>query len=260
MKRASETGKYWDRPHNVFTGCTPVEDQADPCGRCWARGFATRLHGPDAFKPTFHLDRVHAPKSWRKPRVVFCNNVSDWLHRDFTDDQIIQFLDGLWEAPQHQYLLLTKRPERLPSIQLRWWATHSAEPWPGNWWTGVSFWDHHSAIKNLRHLLPCYGQHWCSYESMLGPAFLKDALEEQLNFGTLEWVTLGAETGKDRRPADPEWFPEPIVECLQAGIPAWIKAYPREDGGVTHGLEEMPKIVRVRQMPPALARVMGERL
>lgn len=137
------------------------------------------------------------------------------------------------------------------------------EDWPDTWWTGVSFWNHESAIRNLRHLLPCEGPHWCSYESMLGWLELEEAIREaQLNVGTdrtLELVTFGAETGVHRRPADPEWFPPVVSDCLRLGIPAWIKAYPTEDGGITHELSEMPEYVRVRQLPEQMEELLRRR-
>jgi len=58
-------------------------------------------------------DRLEQPLTWRKPRRIFVNSMSDLFGEGVSDD----FLDGCFAimalASQHTFQVLTKRPERL---------------------------------------------------------------------------------------------------------------------------------------------------
>ena len=239
-----ESGRYWDDPHNVFTGYSPVSEPGDPCLHGWATGFANRLGGD--FTPTFHADRLEAILGKRRPRIFFCNNTSDWMRPDFPDGMIRQFLLSLEDAPEHAYLTLTKRLRRLVDI----YDSEIGDLEIPNLWLGATVWDQASAEAALE-LLSLIPEHiWISYEPMLGGLELGE-----LWYG-IEWCTLGAETGVGHRVADPEWFASAIEQCAHRRIPVWIKAFPLPGGGITHKLSEMPPWARVRQLPPELEAIL----
>lgn len=64
------------------------------------------------------LDRkaLEIPASWKKPRRIFVNSMSDLFH----DAVPAEFVHDVWAAmqstPQHTYQVLTKRPDRMASI------------------------------------------------------------------------------------------------------------------------------------------------
>jgi protein gp37 len=62
------------------------------CKHCYAERFAERFRGvPDhpyeaGFDPTLRPDRLGQPRTWRTPRMVFVNSMSD-MFGDFVPDE-----------------------------------------------------------------------------------------------------------------------------------------------------------------------------
>lgn len=54
-----------------------------------------------------------APLSWKKPRKVFVNSMSDLFHKDIPFEFIDKVFAVMALTPQHTYQVLTKRPERM---------------------------------------------------------------------------------------------------------------------------------------------------
>ena len=110
---------------NPVTGC----DRVSPgCANCYALTYAGRLKamgqeryqrdggkssGP-GFGVTLHEDRLGEPARWRKPRPrVFVNSMSDLFHEAVPRDTSTVLWMAMYNAPQHTFQILTKRPERL---------------------------------------------------------------------------------------------------------------------------------------------------
>src|SRR5690606_26348508 len=141
---AGPTGIEWTEvTWNPVTGC----DRVSPgCDNCYALSLANRLKamgnrryqndgdpktsGP-GFGVTCHDDLVDLPRSWRKPRLVFVNSMSDLFHPDVPDEFIARVFDTMKAIEQHTFQILTKRPQRLAAMA-------QSLPWPNNIWMGVS--------------------------------------------------------------------------------------------------------------------------
>lgn len=120
------TGIGWtDSTWNFATGCTRV---SAGCDHCYAYAFHDRQHeswkagrNPDApkqyHKPFSEVqiipDRLMLPLKWRKPRRVFVNSMSDFFHKDIPDSVLDQAFTIMAACPQHQFQILTKRPQRM---------------------------------------------------------------------------------------------------------------------------------------------------
>ena len=69
---------------NPVTGCTKI---SAGCKNCYAERLALRLQamGNHATKTDFashlHEDVVDLPRSWRTPRTIFVNSMSDLFHQ-----------------------------------------------------------------------------------------------------------------------------------------------------------------------------------
>lgn len=113
---------------NPTTGC----DRVSPgCDNCYALTMAKRLKamgsakyqndgdprtsGP-GFGVTIHADVVADPMSWRKPRRVFVNSMSDLFHGDIPDAFIARVFGMMALTPQHTFQVLTKRHARMRSL------------------------------------------------------------------------------------------------------------------------------------------------
>ena len=56
---------------------------------------------------------LDAPLRWRKPCCVFVNSMSDLFHESLSDEAIAAVFGVMAAAPQHRFLVLTKRAERM---------------------------------------------------------------------------------------------------------------------------------------------------
>jgi len=79
-----DTGIEWtDKTWNPSTGCSKV---SEGCKFCYAETMAERLEAmgnpryENGFEFTLHPDKIEEPRSWRKPRRVFVNSMSDLFH------------------------------------------------------------------------------------------------------------------------------------------------------------------------------------
>ncbi|MFO0806715.1 MAG: phage Gp37/Gp68 family protein [Gemmataceae bacterium] len=115
--------EWTDATWNPTTGCTRV---SDGCRNCYAFQLHDMRHEahkagksvPAQYaKPFKELqmfeDRLTAPLSWRKPRRIFVNSMSDLFHKDVPEVFIDRVFAAMALAEWHTYQILTKRPERM---------------------------------------------------------------------------------------------------------------------------------------------------
>lgn len=109
---------------NPITGCTPI---SEGCQNCYASRMSKRLAGrcgyekDNPFRVTRHPDKMDEPFRWRKPRRIFVCSMGDLFHPDVEDwmlDEIFGVILGcriLNNTPDHVFMVLTKRPDRMQS-------------------------------------------------------------------------------------------------------------------------------------------------
>lgn len=108
--------EWTDATWNPVTGCTKV---SPGCAHCYAETFAERWRGVPGhpYEQGFDLklwpERLSLPLSWKKPRRVFVNSMSDLFHEDVPFEFIDLVFAVMALTPQHTYQVLTKRPERM---------------------------------------------------------------------------------------------------------------------------------------------------
>jgi len=118
--------EWTDTTWNPVTGCTKV---SPGCAHCYAETFAERWRGVPGhpYEQGFDLklwpERLSLPLSWKKPRRVFVNSMSDLFHEDVPFEFIDRVFAVMALTPQHTYQVLTKRPERM-----REYLTNRARP------------------------------------------------------------------------------------------------------------------------------------
>ena len=70
---------------NPATGCNKI---SAGCKYCYAEVMAKRLKGmglpkyKNGFNITLHEDTLSIPFTWKKPKMVFVNSMSDLFHKD----------------------------------------------------------------------------------------------------------------------------------------------------------------------------------
>lgn len=206
--------EWTDETWNPVTGCTKI---SSGCANCYAARMAVRLKAMgqhayrNEFEVTIHPDRLDVPRSWRKPRDVFVNSMSDLFHEAVPDDFIRKVFDAMQDTPRHRFQVLTKRAQRLERLG-------ASLPLPPHVWVGVSVEDQRSAwrIDHLRRVPAAV--RFLSLEPLLGPL-------ATLNLDGIHWVIVGGESGPGCRPMDPAWVRDIHAQCIAAGVPFFFKQW-----------------------------------
>src|SRR5437879_5199467 len=112
--------------------------------------------------------------------------------------------DVMNALPQHQFQVLTKRPER--ALRL----AHELQ-WTDNIWMGTSIENMDVARRAdaLREIPAAV--HFISAEPLLGPL-------DDLNVDHVEWLIGGGESGINHRPCDPAWARGLLQLCEANGV------------------------------------------
>lgn len=169
----SNTKIEWaDAVWNPVTGCTPI---SEGCQNCYAKRIAKRLAGrcgypaDEPFRVTFHKDKLTEPLRWKKPRRIFVGSMTDLFHEDVDYMWLDQVLYMVYVCPQHTFIMLTKRPQRMRDA-LNWWydnCTTQSAPLP-NLWLCVTAENQLRADERIPILLEIpAAKHIVSYEPAL---------------------------------------------------------------------------------------------
>ncbi|MGA5508927.1 phage Gp37/Gp68 family protein [Streptomyces umbrinus] len=171
---------------------------------------------------TLRPERLKLPMTWRTPRRIFIDSMSDLFHQDIPDTYIARVFAVMALTPHHTYQVLSKRHGRMRSVlqdpctcgnghvpgthfrSAMAWAVSKANPnripgvpedaeqqvwnaaWPlPNVWLGVSVEDQKWADIRIPALLGTPAAvRFLSCEPLLGPVNLKRAV-----------ITMGSERG-----------------------------------------------------------------
>ena len=209
--------EWTDSTWNPVTGCNKV---SPGCKHCYAEVFAERWRGIPGhpYEQGFDLrlwpDRLDLPLTWKRPRTIFVNSMSDLFHEKVPLPFIQRVFATMEKASWHTFQIFTKRSERLAEL-----APHLN--WPPNVWIGVSIekakysWraDHLRRVPAAVRFL--------SLEPLLGPL-------GTLDLSGIHWVIVGGESGPGARPIDATWVRDIRKQCQRQGVSFFFKQW----GGV----------------------------
>lgn len=185
---------------NPVTGCNRI---SPGCDHCYALTLCKRLKAMGAakyqndgepvtsgpgFGVTVHPQALDQPRSWRSPRTVFVNSMSDLFHARVPVGFVRDVFEVIADTPQHTYQVLTKRATRARRIADQF-------DWPDNLWLGVSVEtaEYFHRVDELRRIPASI--RFLSCEPLLGPL-------DGINLDGIEWVIAGGESGPKHRPMD----------------------------------------------------------
>lgn len=220
-----ETGKRGWFCTKVSPGCTNC--YAEQWNRFRGNGHLYRVGNLD--KVRFELaPTLTDPLHWRKPRRVFVNSMTDLFLEAHTDEMIDEVFSVMGGAPEHQFLVLTKRPERMlaymTSRGYKAWNSRrmDLEAWPArNVWLGVSVENQEQADLRIPLLVQSPATvRFLSCEPLLGPVAIPAFLDHP---SPIHWVIVGGESGSKARPMDVRWLRSIVFQAQSAGCAVFIK-------------------------------------
>jgi protein gp37 len=196
----------------------PVVGCEHGCPYCYARDISNRFNPEKQFKPEFYPERLGAPKNTLVPpeaesnvgyRNVFVCSMADlfgdWVPKDWID----QVLSAVREAPQWNFLFLTKNPKRFIDID-----------WPRNAWVGTTV-DRQRRVKAAEDAFR---------QIKAQVKFLScEPLEEFVSFSDLsmfEWIIIGGRSqslGKPEGQPEWRWVAHLIDQARQYGLKVYMK-------------------------------------
>lgn len=235
---AQSSIEWTEMTWNPVTGCTKV---SAGCKYCYAEVMARRLQamGVEKYKHGFairmHEDALRIPYSWKSPKVVFVNSMSDLFHPEVPFEFIQKVFAVMNNTPQHTYQVLTKRAERLFEL-------HEQLNWTHNIWMGVSVEDARvtTRIDFLRYTNA--QTKFLSCEPLIGPL-------PNMNLEGIDWVIVGGESGRKPRPMKEEWALDIMEQCENNNVKFFFKQWggtnKKKAGRVLNGrtYDEMPALL-----------------
>lgn len=199
---------------NPTTGCNKV---SQGCKFCYAEVMARRLKAMglekyrNGFDLTLHEDALKIPYTWKQPKIVFVNSMSDLFHKDIPLEFIQRVFKVMNDNPQHVFQVLTKRAD----ILLKY---HKELEWTHNIWMGVSV-ENEKSLSRINLLRKTRAKvKFLSCEPLIGPL-------PNLNLKKIDWVIVGGESGRRPRPMKPEWVFEIHNKCIETNVPFFFKQW-----------------------------------
>ncbi|MCI5057392.1 MAG: phage Gp37/Gp68 family protein, partial [Flavobacteriales bacterium] len=182
----------------------------------------------------FHPEALKVPYTWKKPKIVFVNSMSDLFHKDIPLSFVQEVFSVMNDNPQHVFQLLTKRAERLLEV-------NQYLKWSHNIWMGVSVEDE-IVVDRIEFLRETNARvKFLSLEPLIGPL-------PNLNLDNIDWVIVGGESGRNPRPMEPDWVLDIQEQCEKRGVAFFFKQWggknKKKSGRLLNGktYDEMPEI------------------
>lgn len=258
---------WCDSSWNPITGCL------HGCEYCYARGVANRFSGggdkwsddtlfvldekfyeeetekscpyPYGFKPTFHRYRLEEYAK-KKSRNIFVCSMADLFGEWIPDNWIEEIFTACSKAPQHNYLFLTKNPQRYFDLQEKG-KLIVAE----NMWYGASVTNEKQLKEAAKAFcnLKCGTKTFLSVEPLLEDITLSEIWDDCIAGKHIDWVIVGAESGqrKDKVVPQRDWirsiafdYEDEISVFMKGSLTdIWgedlVQEFPRELRGARNG-------------------------
>ena len=226
--------EWTDTTWNPVTGCTEI---TRGCDNCYAKRLAERFRGTadhpfeNGFDLTLRPERLAQPLSWKKPRMIFVNSMSDLFHKQIPVEFIDRVFDTMEAAERHVFQVLTKRSSLMKRYLVGRYDRSRA---PRHIWCGVSVEDR-TATARIRHLRAAPAAvRFLSIEPLLGPV-------GEIDLRGISWVIVGGESGPRARPMERRWVIDIRDLCQREDVAFFFKQWggrtPKAGGRLLDGIE-----------------------
>ncbi len=197
---------------NPVTGCK------HGCPYCYARDITVHYPNafPNGFDPHFYPDRLEAPKytpfkesytGWNK--IVFVCSMADLFGAWVPQEWIDKVFEAVLDAPQWNFLFLTKNPSRMADVD-----------WPQNAWAGTTV-DIQKRVAVAEK----------AFEKVNARVkFIScEPLREKITFDSLhifDWLIIGGQsksTGEPEKQPEWEWVESLLQQAREAKCMVYFK-------------------------------------
>lgn len=204
---------------NLVIGCTIG------CSYCYARNNVRRFHMTEDFSRPEYFPGKLKLMDRKRPRNLLLTGMSDFS--DWDPEWREEVFARIGQNPQHQYIFLTKRPEKVRfSTEL------------DNVWFGVTVTSEKEKgrIKAMHEHIRA--KH---YQVSFEPMF--DNIGE-VDFTGVEWIVVGTETGrrKGKSESKQEWVWNLTNQAHSRGIPVFMKEDLLSVMGEAQMIQELPQV------------------
>lgn len=204
---------------NLVIGCTIG------CSYCYARNNVRRFHMTEDFSRPEYFPGKLKLMDRKRPQNLLLTGMSDFS--DWDSEWREEVFVRIARNPQHQYIFLTKRPEKIQfSTEL------------DNVWFGVTVTSakEKGRIQAMREHIRA--KH---YQVSFEPMF--DDIGE-VDFTGIEWIVVGTETGrrKGKSESKTEWVWNLTDQAHSRGIPVFMKEDLLPVMGEEQMVQELPQV------------------
>lgn len=222
---AESSIEWTDATWNPVAGCTIL---SPGCTNCYAMRMAARLEamgsdkysgltrrsgGRSVWTGKVWLDHagLELPLTWKKPRMVFVNSMSDLFQEKVPFPFIKKVWEVMGEAHWHTFQILTKRPDRMAEL------TAKLDVLPNVWLgTSVESADYVFRLNSLRASRAAI--RFVSFEPLLGSV-------AQADLTNIDWAIVGGESGPKARSMEKVWVEEIRSACNLKGTAFFFKQW-----------------------------------
>jgi protein gp37 len=157
-------------------------------------------------------ENLYQPFEWSGRKNVFVCPQGDLFHKNISDDFILNAFDVMAECPQHNFVVTTKRADRLSLLE--------GQELP-NVFVGVSV-ESQEYMDRADFLVELAGQ--MPLTLFVAPMLTPVEIPEKL-LRVLDWVVCSPERGgegRKPRPCPEEWQVDLIQQVKGAGLPLFL--------------------------------------
>ena len=196
---------------------------------------------PFGFEPTLHRYRYNIPANLKVGANIFVGAMADVFGAWIPDNWLDEIMDVCENYPQHNYLWLTKNPERYSE-----YGVPAAE----NMWYGTTITTEKEMSKF--NVLPAGCHTFISMEPILEKLQVD---RHNIMFKQVDWFIIGAETGSRHGKVVPEkqWIEEIVDICRENGKPVFMKNSLSDIWGEPL-IQEFPSLLQQERLSPKLKK------
>ena len=213
--------EWADETWNPVTGCSPV---SMACNRCYARVMARRMQAMglakycDGFEVRCHPGELEAKLlRAKKPKRIFVCSMGDLFHKAVPSEFIHRIFAAMMGAPQHTFMVLTKRPKRMLEFYRKFMH---GKFHPSNVWYGVTV-ENDVEMHRIQTLRKVEARvRFVSFEPLLGPV-------AHIGLEGIDWAIVGGQTGPGALYMQEDWVDQVYKSARRACAAFFFKQWGR---------------------------------